>query len=257
LPLMRTDSIAALDLPEADLMVVIAFGQKIPPEIVNHPRLGSVNLHASRLPEFRGAAPINWAIIAGKRTTGNSIIRLAQKMDAGAILGQSTVEIGETETAGELHDRLAVDGAALLLRVVSQLASGTETATAQIEGHATQAPKLDRAAATLDFDDTADHLARRIRGLYPVPGCRVALQDAAGRELTRLTLIRARPIWGEGDRWRPGEIDLNGYISVANGAEALEILEVQPAGKKPMSLTDYRRGNLWAPGIQLAAIKAD
>src|SRR3989442_1350344 len=83
-------------------------GQKIAPHVVNHARLGSVNLHASLLPRYRGAAPINWAIICGERKTGNSVIRLAQKMDAGAILGQSEVEIGELETAGELHNRLAV-----------------------------------------------------------------------------------------------------------------------------------------------------
>ena len=97
-------------LPAADLMIVIAFGQKIAPEMVNQPRLGSVNLHASLLPKFRGAAPINWAILNGEAVTGNSVIRLAEKMDAGAILAQSRISIGEIETAGELHDRLAIDG---------------------------------------------------------------------------------------------------------------------------------------------------
>src|SRR5207248_7066983 len=111
-------------LPEADVMVVIAFGQKILPNQVDHSRLGSINLHASRLPKYRGAAPINWAIINGERTTGNSVIRLAQKMDAGAILGQSELPIGETETAGELHDRLAADGAMLVIRVLDQLEHG-------------------------------------------------------------------------------------------------------------------------------------
>src|SRR5690606_5858938 len=103
-----------------DAMIVIAFGQKIAESVVHQPRLGSVNLHASRLPKFRGAAPINWAIIRGETVTGNSIIRLAPKMDAGAILGQSTVSIGSDETAGELHDRLADDGAPLMQRVLDQ-----------------------------------------------------------------------------------------------------------------------------------------
>src|SRR5689334_18777973 len=97
LPLERTDDINALPLPPADVMVVIAFGQKIAANVVNHPRLGSVNLHSSRLPKYRGAAPINAAILAGENITGNSIIRLAQKMDAGAVLGQSSIEIGELE----------------------------------------------------------------------------------------------------------------------------------------------------------------
>ena len=111
LPLTRTGNINNEALPEADVMVVIAFGQKIAEPVVNHPRLGSVNLHASRLPRYRGAAPINAAILAGETIAGNSIIRLANNMDAGAVLAQSSVPIGELETAGELHDRLAEDGA--------------------------------------------------------------------------------------------------------------------------------------------------
>src|SRR5688572_15535871 len=125
LPLIRTDNINNESLPPADLMVVIAFGQKVAPHVVDHPRLGSVNLHASRLPKCRGAAPINWAILSGETHTGNSVIRLAEKMDAGAVLGMSRLEIGELETAGELHDRLAADGAPLMLRVVESLANGT------------------------------------------------------------------------------------------------------------------------------------
>src|SRR5215208_5322797 len=111
LRVVKTANINEEKLDAADLLVVIAFGQKIAPHVVNHARLGSMNLHASLLPRYRGAAPINWSIVNGERVTGNSIIRLAQKMDAGAILGQSEVQIGELETAGELHDRLAVDGA--------------------------------------------------------------------------------------------------------------------------------------------------
>src|SRR6185436_13164720 len=117
---LRTDNVNADVLPDADVMVVIAFGQKIGDAVVRRPRLGSINLHASRLPKYRGAAPINWAILSGETVTGNSVIRLAQRMDAGAILGQSEMPIGELETAGELHDRLAGDGAVLLPRVVEE-----------------------------------------------------------------------------------------------------------------------------------------
>src|SRR5580765_6667880 len=104
LPVTRTANLNTESLPPADVMVVIAFGQKIADNVVHHPRLGSVNLHASRLPKYRGAAPINAAILAGETVAGNSIIRLAQKMDAGAVLTQSTIEIDGLETAGELHD---------------------------------------------------------------------------------------------------------------------------------------------------------
>ena len=121
LPLLRTADINKESLPPADLLVVVAFGQKIAANLVTQPRLGSVNLHGSRLPKFRGALPVNAAILAGEKITGNSIIRLASKMDAGAILGQSEIPIGQLETAGELHDRLAIDGAILMLDVIEKL----------------------------------------------------------------------------------------------------------------------------------------
>src|ERR1051326_1316404 len=113
--------------------------------------MGSINLHASLLPKYRGAAPINWAIIRGEKVTGNSVIRLAERMDAGAILGQSPVEIGELETAGELHDQLALDGADLVAKVIDQLANGTVVERPQDDSQATTAPKLNRAATAIDW----------------------------------------------------------------------------------------------------------
>src|SRR5687767_8423721 len=151
LPLLKTANINAEALLPADAMVVIAFGQKIGEAAVHHPRLGSVNLHASILPKYRGAAPINWAIINGERVTGNSVIRLAPRMDAGDVLGQSSLQIGELETAGELHDRLAADGAPLMLKVLEQLAAAAAIETPQDESLATIAPKLSREASKLDF----------------------------------------------------------------------------------------------------------
>ena len=253
LPLLRTDNINADSLPFADLMVVIAFGQKIAPEKVNHPRLGSINLHASRLPRWRGAAPINWAIIEGDRVTGNSVIRLAQKMDAGAILAQSEVPIDELETAGELHDRLSLDGVPLVLGTLDALAEGRAVEIVQDESLATLAPKLSRDAARLDFSRPANEVARRIRGLYPWPGCRVKLCDAEDREIGRLRLVRGRPAADDSDRWEPGEITAAGTVHAAEGS--VEILECQPDGGKPMSLADYRRGHRWQPGMKLTSIE--
>src|SRR4029079_6297555 len=131
LPLVRTSNINSEQISRADLMVVIASGQKISEAVANHARLGSVNLHASRLPKYRGAAPIHAAILAGETVTGNSIIRLAQKMDAGAVLAMSDLPIGGLETTGELHDRLAADGAPLMLRVLEDLANGRAVETPQ------------------------------------------------------------------------------------------------------------------------------
>jgi len=255
LPLLRTQNINAEVLPPADLMIVIAFGQKIADSIVHHPRLGSINLHASRLPKYRGAAPINWAIIRGESITGNSIIRLAQKMDAGAILAQSDVIIGPTETAGELHDRLADEGVALMCRTIDALANGTAMETPQDESLATLAPKLSRGSARLDFASPAVELARQIRGLYPWPGCRVKLCDAAGGELGRMRLASAvAGLADEGSRWEPGEIMLDGHVQT--GAGALDIISLQPEGRNLMPLGDYRRGRPWPPGAKLHAIDA-
>ncbi len=189
----RTANLNVEDLPVADLMIVIAFGQKIDPAVVNQPRLGSVNLHASLLPKFRGAAPINWAILSGETEAGNSVIRLAPKMDAGAILAQSRFPIGEVETAGELHNRLANDGVGLMIRAISDLDSGRAKEIAQDETRATMAPKLTRQSAQIDWNLSGAQIARKIRGLYPWPGCRVRLLDAAGGEIVRLTLVRAAP----------------------------------------------------------------
>jgi methionyl-tRNA formyltransferase len=260
LPLLRTADVnreplsgpAGTSLPEADVMVVIAFGQKIADAVVCHPRLGSVNLHASRLPKYRGAAPINWAIINGDKTSGNSIIRLAQKMDAGAILAQSEVPIGELETAGELHDRLAVDGASLVLNVLEDLAAGRAVEREQDHAAATVAPKLTRESAKLDWTRPATELACRARGLFPWPGCRVKVCDAARTPLEELRLVRARAVVSdETERWGPGEVMSDG--TVATGSGALQIVECQPDGGRPMPLADYRRGHRWHAGLQLVS----
>ena len=251
LPLLKTADINAESLPPADVMVVIAFGQKIGEAAVHHPRLGSVNLHASILPKYRGAAPINWAIIRGERVAGNSVIRLAPRMDAGAVLGQSSLEIGQLETAGELHDRLAMDGAPLVLGVLSQLAAGTSVETPQDESVATLAPKLSRESSKLDFTRSASELSCQIRGMYPWPGCRVQLVDTSGTELSRVTLVRARPA-AAGAATSPGHINDSGFVQSGDGS--IEIVELQPEGKKPMSLLAFRNGHRWDAGVRLEPV---
>lgn len=250
LDVIRTGDINKETLPPADVMVVIAFGQKIADAQVHHPRLGSVNLHSSRLPRHRGAAPINWAILSGDTTTGNSIIRLAQRMDAGPVLAMSELTIGDVETAGELHDRLSLDGAPLMLKLLEDLAAGCATETPQDESRATVAPKLSRETAILDWTRPAAEVARKIRGLSPWPGCRVRLCDAQGTTIASLRFIRARATEsGETDRWSVGEIMSDGVVRAGDGG--VEIIDVQPDGRTPMPLTDYRRGHRWQAGMQL------
>jgi len=251
LPLVRTENINAERLPEADAIVVIAFAQKISPEVVDHPRLGSVNLHASLLPKYRGAGPINWAIIRGETTTGNSVIRLVQRMDAGDVLGQSQLAIGELETAGELHDRLAEAGAGLMLDVLRKLADATAKQHEQDETLATAAPKLSRDSAHIDWNRPAAEVACLIRGLYPWPGCRVRIVDEGGADRGHLTLVRARAAGSAGSA--PGVIDSSALIAAGAGT-GLELVEVQPEGKRPMSLAAYCNGHPWGARMRLESM---
>jgi len=251
LPLIRTGDIDSAALPDADLMIVIAFGQKIGPGIVNRPRLGSINLHGSRVPHYRGAAPVNWAIINGDTFTGNSVIRLAERMDAGAVLAQSRIEIGELETAGELHDRLAADGVALVLEAIDALERGDAKELPQDESQATRAPKLGRKDSIIDWSHPASRVASQIRGMFPWPGCRVRLVEPAGREVARVTLTRARAC--EPPQEGPaGSIATSGQIFCRAGG--IEIVELQPEGKRPMSLAAFRNGHRWEAGMRLESI---
>lgn len=251
LPVVRTETFNAESLPPADVMVVIAFGQKISAAHASHARLGAINLHASRLPRWRGAAPINWAILAGDVQTGNSIIRLAERMDAGAVLGMSSTPIDAMETAGELHDRLAIDGAPLMLRVIDELARGVAVEAPQDEALATRASKLGRESTKLEWAQGAESLARQIRGMFPWPGCRVrVIEEASGRETSRVTLVRTRAMERGGGT--PGGVGADHRIGT--GAGALEVVEIQPESKRPMTLEAYMNGHAWGAGLRLESI---
>ena len=258
LPIVRTADINKENLPAADVLIVIAFGQKIAPHVVDHARYGAINLHASLLPKYRGAAPIHWAILNGETITGNSVIRLAQKMDAGAVLAQSQVQIGELETTGELHDRLAQDGPFLILNVLAQMEQGTLIETPQDESQATLAPKLSRETSLIDWTRPAVEIARQIRGLYPWPGCRVKLMRD-DEQIAQLTLVRARAIRTDSPHATPGrDVVIPGTItptgSIATGEGLIEIVEVHPEGKRPMPLHDFTNGRPWGAGMLLVSI---
>ncbi|HVT90081.1 MAG TPA: methionyl-tRNA formyltransferase [Tepidisphaeraceae bacterium] len=247
LRLLKTANLNQEKLPPADLLLVIAFGQKIAPHIVDHAKFKAINLHGSRLPKFRGAGPINAAILAGESISGNTIIRIAPRMDAGAMLRQSSLYIGELETAGELHDRLSADGPALVMDVIQQLEQGKAVETEQDESQASRAPKLSRQSANIDWTQSADRIARQIRGMYPWPGCHVRLMESD--ECGRATLVRARPVDGGG---APGEII--SPDTVATGSGAVQIVEIQPEGKRPMPLRAFANGHPWRIGMRLESI---
>jgi len=234
---------------EPDLIVVIAFGQKIDNELANLPPKGSINVHSSLLPKYRGAAPINWAIINGETTTGISIITLSEKIDAGQILAQSQTDIAANETAGQLHDRLAKIAAPLLFNTIAQIADGTAVYTEQDHDKATCAPKLKKSDGFLDFDQPAEVLARKIRGLWPWPGAsanyvsqktgksiRVAI---AGAEVVGATLCGC-PGQAEPTLISPGTFDEN--LNVICGQDALKIVRIKPAGSALMDFKDFANG---------------
>ncbi len=216
----------------AEAWVIIAFGQKLSNPLIEG--RFAINLHASLLPRWRGAAPINAAILAGDEVTGNSVITIADRMDAGLVLGQSRRAIDPGVTAGELHDALAGDGPALMLSVLEDFARGRVSEQKQDETLVTRAKKLSRADAWLDFSRPAVEARRRVHGLTPWPGVSV---NIAGVEAK---LLRVRDEAGGASS--PGTLDAReGTIACGNGT-ALRVLEVQPAGGKPMAWPAFARG---------------
>jgi len=222
-----------------ELGVVVAFGQFIPKSVRELPPLGLINAHASLLPRWRGAAPIEWAIDAGDSRSGISVMRVAKEMDAGDVCLVRETEIGPMETAGELATRLAELAAEALVAAVGEIASGRAVFTEQDPTRVTLAPKLDRGFAKLDFGWSAARLLRRIRAATPRPGVDLELMRAA----KRMRVVRARLGAAHGGLVRPGALRVESGRLVLAAADAwLELVEIQLAGKRPMSADELLRG---------------
>jgi len=241
---------------QPDLLVVIACGQKIGPGLAQLPTKLAINVHSSLLPKFRGAAPINWAIIRGESETGVSIITLADRMDAGDILAQSRTAIGVLETAGELHDRLAQLAAPLLLETLDRIEADTVTYIRQNEFESSRAPKLKKSDGFLDFIEPAYVLADRIRGLWPWPGAAASFVGAETRKTGRVTLALAEVIWGENPPQAvPGMFDEN--LNVVCGDGKLAIRKIKPAGSGLMDFKAFLNGWRVQPGDRLVKIEEE
>jgi len=252
IPFIEVDNVNASEVVEKiagyepDLIVVIAFGQKIGNELINLPAKGSINVHASLLPKYRGAAPINWAIISGETITGISIITLSEKMDAGQIVAQEKTYIQADETAGQLHDRLAKLAAPLLLKTVEQIDNGTAVYVEQDHIKATLAPKLKKSDGFLDFTEPAEILARKIRGFWPWPGASANyISQKTGKSL-RVTLAMAKARAINKPTLTPGTLDED--LKVSCGAGVLEIMKIKPAGSALMDFRDFVNGRHVQPG---------
>jgi methionyl-tRNA formyltransferase len=239
-----------------ECLVVIAFGQKMSDELLRVAPRGAINLHSSLLPKYRGAAPINWALINNDAVAGVSVIEVTRVMDAGDILGTAETPIGPTETAGELHDRLAVLGAPLLVGVLDRMAAGEVRGVAQDSAKATRAPKLSREMAWVDFGQTAAAVSARIRGLSPWPGVQVELVDAGGKPRVQATILKCRATGSSAAHGAEEWGKVLGDRSVACAAGAVEVLLIQPAGKKVMELPAFANGYGFVPGARLRSVIA-
>ncbi len=246
-----TDKLAQL---QPDLIVVIAFGQKIGDKLINLPPKGAVNVHASLLPKYRGAAPINWAIINGERRTGISIIALAEKIDAGDILAQTETDIGADETAGQLHDRLARLAAPLLLETIDKIAKSSVVYTQQDCSKATRAPKLKKSDGFLDFCQPAESLRKRILGLWPWPGASAVYVSKKTSKSVRVTIAMAELVnTSNPASLPPGTLDENLYLIC--GRNALKITKIKPEGSGLMDFKDFVNGRATCPGDQFIRIE--
>lgn len=220
---------AAFAALHADVAVVVAYGLILPQAVLDAPRLGCLNIHASLLPRWRGAAPIHRAIMAGDRHTGICIMQMEAGLDTGPVLLRQETEIAAQETTAELHDRLSDMGAALIVEALEQLPRLTPKP--QPDEGVTYATKIDKAEARVDFTQSAETVDRLIRGLSPFPGAWVPV---AGE---RVKLLRSRVADGSG---APGQV-LHGF-TIACGTGAVEVLMAQREGKRPMPALDVLKG---------------
>jgi len=220
---------------QPDLIVVVAF-RILPPEILSIPKIGSVNLHASLLPKYRGAAPIHWAIMNGEAETGCSVFMLDERVDTGQVLRQLRTRIDSNETTGDLYDRLKILGAELLVQTVDQIDQGNVEGVPQDDEQATPAPKLFKEDAQLDLTESAEVVHNRIRGLSPFPTAWVTYGNM------KMNLYRSK--MGPEIDLEPGELFFaeGRHLLVGCGEGSVELTEVQLPGKSRMSGRDFANG---------------
>jgi methionyl-tRNA formyltransferase len=224
---------------EADVFVVVAF-RMLPESVWSMPRLGTVNLHASLLPDYRGAAPINWAVINGERETGLTTFQLTHEIDTGDILLQERMPIGPDESAGELHDRMMTAGAGLLVRTIQGLAEGTLKGTPQASLSAEMAhaaPKIHTGDCSIDFTHTANEVHNLVRGMSPFPGAFTKLNGKL-LKLFRTAVVDARPTAGPGEY----ETDRKTFLRFACADGYVSVIELQWEGKRRMGVSDFLNG---------------
>ena len=244
--LKSPDFLEQLKNLQADLQIVVAF--RMLPELVwNMPPMGTVNLHGSLLPQYRGAAPINWAIIHGEKFTGVTTFKLQHEIDTGDILLTATIPIGEQETAGELHDKMKAIGAELLLETVKGLSAGDLMETPQIqmdEARAAElkiAPKIFTASCQINWNNPVSEIYNLIRGLSPYPAA-FSFLEGKKVKIFKTEIINTVPTVAAGEF----ETDKKTFLYFAGSDGYIALLELQLEGKKKMEIADFLRGYRWA-----------
>ncbi len=240
------DAAATLRGFKPDAVVVAAYGLILPRAILDVPPKGCLNLHASLLPRWRGAAPIERAIMAGDTETGVVVMGMEEGLDTGPVALAEHIAIGPDANAGEIHDKLALIGAGLMTRALAMLEHGGLAFTPQAEAGVTYAHKIDKAEARINWRKPASDVYNLIRGLAPFPGA--FFEASISKRLERVKVFRTRIAEGAGT---PGRV-LDDYLTIACGEGALRVLEVQRSGKAPMPVGDFLRGARISKGMLLA-----
>lgn len=241
------EGVAGVQAFQPDLLVVAAYGQILSKDVLSVVPLGGINVHASLLPKYRGAAPIAWAIYHGETETGVTIIKMSVHLDAGEMLTQEAIPIAPQETAGELEDRLAPLGARLALQTIEAIASETAAGVKQDKALVTKAPKLTKEHGAIDWSRHAKNVCNQIRAMQPWPTA-YTFWHRAGRPPLRLIVCKAA--WqemSELDNLAPGQVVVGSAtrdrLQVKAGGGIVEVLEVQPVGKRRMPAEDFLRGH--------------
>ena len=232
------ESIEELKKYDADMFVVAAFGQILSKEVLTMPKYGCINVHASLLPKYRGAAPIQWAILDGQLTTGITIMQMDEGLDTGDIILQEEIRIPHDETAGGLHDRLAELGGEVLLKAMDQIEAGTAIRTPQGPAKTHYASMLTKKMGKLDFTKSARELDRYVRGLNPWPSAYAFLDGKMVKIWDTMITDKCE------EGLKPGDVygvDKNGFY-IATGDGGLRVLEIQPEGKRAMKASEFLRG---------------
>jgi methionyl-tRNA formyltransferase len=243
------EGIAGLCAMQPELLVVAAYGQILSKDVLAVPPQGGINVHASLLPKYRGAAPVAWAIYHGEKQTGVTIIRMSVQLDAGDMLLQEAIDIGPDETAGELESRLAAVGAKLAMQAVEQIATGTTKGVKQDQTQATKAPKLKKEDGLIDWTRSAAQVCNQIRAMQPWPTAYTFFHQT-GKPAVRTMICRAVPALafvpaphGPASPGVPIPSTDRLYVGAGEHNTLVAIHELQPAGKKRMSAAEFLRGH--------------